>query len=232
MKNIKSYIMLGLFAVSFLVGIVCSIKGLLGYAIFAFTVAVIFGLFGSHAILGSRNPGQAYESEIKDILNTYDSILLKCSSVPNFEDRNIIRVESMDDLVDAQYEIRKPICYLKQTDSCAFILLDEKEAYVFIEKLNPEELSPVEIEMNNLKFRKKSNIDMDSEMLQDIDKTTIIKLSNKKSYKVSPIRKNKEEKKETIKPKEYEAEYLFDDTVELLDDVVNNVKDDVEVLDF
>ena len=73
---------------------------------------------------------------------------------------------------------------------------------------------------------------MDSEMLQDIDKTTIIKLSNKKSYKVSPIRKNKEEKKETLKPKEYEAEYLFDNTVELLDDVVNNVKDDIEVLDF
>lgn len=231
MKKTKSIILFILFGIFLIVGIVCSIKGLLGYAIFAFTVSVIFGLFGASFFLGNRNPSQVYESEVKDILNTYDSILLKCSSVPNFEERNIIRVESMDDLVDAQYEIRKPICYLKQTDSCAFIILDEKEAYVFIEKLDPEVLSPVEIEINNLKFRKKNNIDMDSEMLQDIDKTTIIKLSNKKSYKVSPIRKNQGEKKETLKPKEYEAEYLFDQT-EVLDDVVSAAQDDVEILDF
>ena len=231
MKKTKSIILLVVFGICLIVGIVCSIKGLLGYAIFAFTVSVIFGLFGASSLFGNRNPNQVYESEVKDILNTYDSILLKCSSVPNFEERNIIRVESMDDLVDAQYEIRKPICYLKQTDSCSFIILDEKEAYVFIEKLDPEVLSPVEIEINNLKFRKKSNIDMDSEMLQDIDKTTIIKLSNKKSYKVSPIRKKQGEQKETLKPKEYEAEYLFDQT-EILDDVVSAAKDDVEILDF
>ena len=232
MKKTKSIVLLGLCGICLFVGILCTLKGALGYAVFAFTVSVIFGLFGVHSFLGNRNPEQVYESEIKDILNTYDSILLKCTSVPNFEGRNIVRVESMDDLVDAQLEIRKPICYLKQTDSCAFLLLDEKEAYVFIQKLHEDDVTPVEIEINNMKFRKKSTIDMDSEMLQDIDKTTIIKLSNKKSYKVSPIRKNKEEKKETIKPKEYEAEYLFDET-EVLDELpAATKKEDVEILDF
>ena len=39
---------------------------------------------------------------------------------------------------------------------------------------------------------------MDAEMLRDIEKTTVVKLSNKKSYKVSPIRKKEKKKTEDI----------------------------------
>ena len=48
---------------------------------------------------------------------------------------------------------------------------------------------------------------MDSEMLRDIEKTTIVKLSNKKSYKVSPIRKDKKkEEKEENKDEKFVVE--------------------------
>ena len=94
--------------------------------------------------------------------------------------------------------LEKPICYLKQSENCAFMLLDEKEVYVYITKLNEDEITPVEIEINNMKYRKKTSSDIDSEMLQDIDKTTIVKLSNKKSYKVSPIRDKQGETKDLI----------------------------------
>ena len=228
MKKTKLYIMLGLCGFFVIIGILCLTRSLVGYSILAFTTAVIFGLFAVHSYLGNRSPDIRYESEVRDILNTFDSILLKCSSVPSIDGRNIIRVETMDDLVDAQYEIRKPICYLKQSESCSFVLLDEKEAYIYVEKIRDDVLSPVEIEINNLKFRKKENADMDSEMLQDIDKTTIIKLSNKKSYKVSPIRKNKDENKSSLNKTDYEAEYLFDE--EELQEVMP-AKDDVEILD-
>ena len=228
MKKSKGIIMLALFGICFVVGIVFTKSAQVGYSILAFTVSAIFGLFGIHSILCNRNPNQVYENEVKDMLNTYDSILLKCGSVPEFGDRNVIRVESMDDLIDAQFEIRKPICYLKQSETCSFMLLDDKEVYVYVHKLHEDTLSPVEIEINNLKFRKKENSDMDSEMLQDIDKTTIIKLSNKKSYRVSPIRKKNVEKKSTLKETDYEAEYLFDE--EELQDVKST--DDIEVLDF
>ncbi len=230
MKKTKNIILLGLCGLSLVIALFCVSHELIGYAILAFTITVLFGLFGGSAFIGNHNPDAVFESEIKGLLNTYDSILLKCSSVPNMDGRNIIKVESMDDLVDAQYEIRKPICYLKQSESCAFMLLDEKEAYVFIKKINDEVLSPVEIEINNMKFRKRENSDMDSEMLQDIDKTTIIKLSNKKSYKVSPIRKKNEEKKESLNKTEYEAEYLFDATQELPEVAIKN--DDIEILDL
>ncbi len=166
-------------------------RNLLGYALLCVTVAVVLLISAVASLFHNSNPTRVYDSKIRDILTTYDSILVKSNSVPKLEGRNIILVESMDDLVDAQLEIRKPICYLKQIESCSFVLLDDKEAYVYVEKLHSEDLSPVEIEIENLKVKKKSAEEMDSEMLRDIEKTTIVKLSNKKSYKVSPVRKKK-----------------------------------------
>ena len=83
MKNSKNIIFIALCGISLLVGVVCFSKTLVGYAILAFTVSVIFGFFAANDFLGNRNPNQAYENKVKDLLNTYDSILLKCNSVPN-----------------------------------------------------------------------------------------------------------------------------------------------------
>ena len=132
------------------------------YSILAFVVSFVVFLVGMNNMFQSSNPEKKYQSNIKNILNTFDSILVKSNSVPELKDRNIIMVESMDDLVDAQLEIRKPICYLKQTESCSFVLLDEKEAYVYVEKLNENVKSPVEIEIKALKSRTKSEASVPS----------------------------------------------------------------------
>ncbi|MBQ6497720.1 MAG: hypothetical protein IJI58_03290 [Bacilli bacterium] len=160
-----------------------------GYAVLCFTGAAILVVFGGFSLFASNDPTKVYESKVKNILNTYDSILVKSNTIPSLEGRNVVNVEKMEDLVDAQLELRKPICYLKQTESCSFILLDEKEAFVYVEKLNDDVVTPVEIELKELKIKEKDKDDMDSEMLKAIDKTTVVKLSNRKSYKVSPIRK-------------------------------------------
>ncbi len=184
----------------FIIGALASLGGAyylysteyIGYAIVIVTVALILFIFGARFIINGRNPEKVYESNIKGIINTFDSILVKSNTVPKLIGRNIIIVEDLDDIIDAQLEIRKPICYLKQTESCSFVLLDDKEAYVYVEKLNPEVISPVEIEINDIKRKQKNSEDLDAEMLRDIEKTTIVKLSNKKSYKVSPVRKDKQ----------------------------------------
>ena len=189
-----------------------------GYAIVCGTIALILVVFGVRFLLTSGDPAKVYESNVRNILNTFDSILVKSNTVPKLVGRNIILVEEMDDMVDAQLEIRKPICYYKQTESCSFVLLDDKEAYVYVEKLNQDVTSPVEIEINDIKLKQKNSEDLDSEMLKDIEKTTIVKLSNKKSYKVSPIKKEnkfklEEEKKEEIKeePKEETKQAAIED---------------------
>ena len=159
------------------------------YSIVSVTAGVIALVFGIKLLLGDRSPEKSYENKVRSIINTFDSILVKSNTVPKLVGRNIIFVEEMGDLVDAQLEIRKPICYYRQTESCSFVLLDDKEAYVYVEKLNPEVISPVEIEINDIKRMQKHSEDLDSEMLRDIEKTTIVRLSDKRSYKVSPVRK-------------------------------------------
>ena len=166
------------------------------YSIVSLTAGVIALVFGVKTLLNDRSPEKSYESKIRNIINTFDSILVKSNTVPKLVGRNIIFVEEMGDLVDAQLEIRKPICYYRQTESCSFVLLDDKEAYVYVEKLNPEVVSPLEIEINDIKRMQKNSQDLDSEMLRDIEKTTIVRLSDKRSYKVSPVRKEKVDKQE------------------------------------
>ena len=172
------------------------------YSILVLTIAGVLLIAALGLLFQNSSPTRAYESKVNSILNTYDSVLVKSSSVPNLDDRNIVVVLSIDDLVDAQLEIRKPICYLKQTESCSFVLLDSKEAYVYVEKVNEDVVSPVEIAIKESKIKNKNKDEMDSEMLRDIDKTTVIKLSNQKSYRVSPIRK----KKKTVKKDDIEED--------------------------
>ena len=174
------------------VGIYLYSIGHLGYSILTISIFIVLFIMGIVVISNNITPEKSYESKIKDIINTYDSILVRSNNIPNLEGRNIIVLESIEDLVDAQLEIRKPICYLKQNESCSFVLFDEKEAYIYLEKLNEEVISPIEIELKNIKLKTKNDDQIDSSMIRNIDKTTIVKLSNQKSFKVSPIRESTE----------------------------------------
>lgn len=199
--SIKGIIFIVLAIIFSLAGIYLMNTDLKGYSVFSVSVSLVLLFMGITYVIDNSSPERIYSSNIKEILNTFDSVLVKSTSVPNLEGRNIIILESIDDLVDAQLEIRKPICYLKQNESCSFMLFDDKEIYICIEKLNDEVVSPVEIEINNIKTKVKNSDEIDSSMIRDIDKTTIVKLSNKKSYKVSPIRDNANqvaEKKEQV----------------------------------
>ena len=195
MKDMKGIIILiGAIGIGALGGYLY-VSSMLKYAILAFTVSGVLLLTGLGLLLRNSNPTRAYEGKVNSILNTYDSVLVKSNTPPVLDNRNIVTVMSMEDLIDAQMEIRKPICYLKQTESCSFVLLDDKEAYIYIEKLREDVTSPVEIAIQECKIKNKNKEEMDSEMLRDIEKTTVVKLSNQKSYKVSPIRKKKTEEK-------------------------------------
>lgn len=143
-------------------------------------------------IFGKKDDEKIYNKTINKILNTYDSILIRSNSVPNLEGKNIISVLSIEDLVDAQLEIKKPICYIKQVESTSFILLDDKEAYVHTIKLYEGTVSPLEIELKNINIKNKTiNEDASFDLLEKIEKTTFIILPNKQSYKVSPLTRRK-----------------------------------------
>ena len=92
-----------------------------------------------------------YEKKIHRILKTYNSILVKCQNLPMLSDKNIVMVEGMDGMINAQIETRKPILYFEEPKSIAFIILDGNEAYIYIVKESLAIQSKVERLLNNSK---------------------------------------------------------------------------------
>lgn len=197
-RNIKIIILGILFILSLIMLGVLLSKNNISYAIVFGTTTVILLISLILVIVSSRSDESIYKSELNKILKTYDAILVKSSVIPDLDDRNIITVESMDDLVNAQVEIRKPIFYKQQVSCCSFILLDDKDACTYVLKVNDDIESDLELELKEKKYKKNKNENDDYSVLKNIDKTSIIMLENCKSFKVSPIRKKKVEEEEEI----------------------------------
>ena len=165
----------------------------INYALIVFAIAVSFIIQELTYRFTGDTKEEKYETKLKKILKTYDSVLVETRKVPVIDSEKVILVNSLDDLIDAQLELRKMIYYFKQSDNCSFVLFDQNQANIFILKSNEEVISPLEIEINNnkIKNKNKNKNDIDEETLNEIDKTTIIKLPNDKAYKISPVRKQK-----------------------------------------
>lgn len=156
------------------------------YLIIAAAVAFIFMVALIMYIVNTRNEEAIYKTNLKKILSYYDAVLVQSYNFPNLKGKNIIRITNIEDLIDAQIEIRKPIYYMIEgEDSCSFVLLDNNEACIFILKQNEQIESPLELIMAEYE----KNNDIDESLLEDIEKTTIIKLNGMKSFKVSPYKK-------------------------------------------
>ena len=130
-----------------------------------------------------------FQKKMRDIWKVYDAIMVNTKTLPDLADRNVVKVVSIENLIDAQMGIRKPIYFKDYVNSCAFVLLGEKEACVLILKEDPEVICPYEIIVEN-GLKSSNEKDIDHKLLDNIDKTTVIKLDDKE-LKVSPIRDDK-----------------------------------------
>ena len=92
-------------------------NGLAMYAIFTVALVLISLYLLVMNLINSRDEDSIYESELKNILKTYDAVLINSENIPDLVGRNIIKVSSIEDLIDAQVEIRKPVYYKKEFDS-------------------------------------------------------------------------------------------------------------------
>lgn len=196
MKNNQMLIIKIFFIITLIFAIYLFFNNYIGYGILVLAISV-----ASLVIIysGNKNLNNKYVSKLKQIFRTYDSVLVESKSVPSIKDKNVILVNSIEDLIDAQIELRKPIYYFKQSSTCSFTLFDQDQALIYILKEDENLTSPIEIEIKDSKIKtdKDKNV-IDSEILEEINKTTIVKLPNTKSYKVSPIRKKEEEKIEIL----------------------------------
>ena len=79
------------------------------------TVLVLLMLLGS--VFEKRTPETIYNRELRDLIKTYEAILVDIDKLPEFDVKNIIKVSNFEKLVDVQYELKKPIFYKMSINS-------------------------------------------------------------------------------------------------------------------
>ncbi len=180
---------------------ICSITALVILAI-VIIITIMSDLTGFSLILGAlfailticlgiylREEPDEYTAFIKNkkrILKTYDSIIVEVEDIPNIAGKNIIKVKSIEDLVDAQLELREPIYYKNDNDSCFFMLLHYNEACVYILKMNDGVISPTE---QSIRYMKEDKSETKSKsILDNVENTIVYKLDELRSFKISPVR--------------------------------------------
>ena len=161
------------------------------YVIAAFCIlfALIMVILLHRVIKLNSTPESLFKGTISDILKTYDAILVEVENLPDISDKKLIQTISFKDMVNAEYEFRKPIYYIHNEYAYDFILFNKDDAYVYTVKVGNDKMSIVENYLAE-KIKEKNNSSSDLDMLDSLENTTVIKLNEDKEYLVSPVRKD------------------------------------------
>ena len=163
---------------------------LTGFSIILGTLFIILTICLGLYLKEEPDEYNAFIKNKKRILRTYDSIIVEVEDIPNIAGKNIIKVKSIEDLVDAQLELREPIYYKNDNDSCFFMLLHYNEACIYILKMNESVVSPTEQSIRYMK-EDKDNKDTNENILDNLENTIVYKLDELRSFKISPIKQEK-----------------------------------------
>ena len=153
MKNkiIKFITLLILTIIFLLVSLYLLKSNLTTYAIVFITVTALLFIITVASIPREKSAEAEYHSKFKLILKKYDAILAEIGNTPNLEDKNIMLITNIEDMVDAAIEIRKPVYYKKEPDYCIFSLLDNQDMCIYILKQRGDDSTPIEDFINNRK---------------------------------------------------------------------------------
>lgn len=166
--------------------IITLVTNLTGFAIILSALFIILTICLAIYIKEEPDEYSMYIKKKKKILRTYDSTIVEVEEIPNIAGKNIIKVKSIEDLGDAQLELREPIYYKNDNDSCFFLLLHYNEACIYILKMNEGVVSPTEQSIRYMKEDKKAK--KEESILDNLENTIVYKLDELRSYKISPVR--------------------------------------------
>jgi hypothetical protein len=170
--------------------VITLINGLKGFSLILGALFIILTIILATYIKEEPDEYSTFIKNKKRILRTYDSIIVEVEDIPNIAGKNIIKVKSIEDLVDAQLELREPIYYKNDNDSCFFILLHYNEACVYILRMNDGVVSPTEQSIRYMK--EEPNEKQQESILDNVENTIVYKLDELRSFKISPIRNEQE----------------------------------------
>ena len=174
----------------FLLSIILLFNDLMNYFIVTITVTIILFIYLCFIVFRKEDDKSIYDRELKKILKTYDSILIYSDNDYKLNNDNIIIVNDLDDLVKINSVTKRPIIFIKEEKSAVFLLNSETELLAYIKKENKNVVSKYEAKIIEY-INDNKDVNNNKKILDNIDKTMLIKLKNDKVYKVSPLNKKK-----------------------------------------
>ena len=158
------------------------------FMVFITLTAILFGYL-CFIVFSKKDRKTIYNREINKILKTYDSVLVYSDYDYDVDNQNIIFLKSFDNLLSAREELDTTMLYIKEKETDVFMVKDNSELLVYIYKMNEDSESPFEYKLKDYLETKDDKVNNNQNILDELDKTTIIQLKNDKVYKVSPVRK-------------------------------------------
>ena len=117
MKREKLIILVVLIITSIIIDLLLIHQQLFSYFIVVTAALFVLTIYLITYLLENKDEESIYKSKLKRALKNYDAILVESQRFPELKGKNIIRVTNMDDLIDAQIEIRKPIYYMIENET-------------------------------------------------------------------------------------------------------------------
>ena len=189
MENVNRKIILGIITLfCFLISLILFSNDMINYFIITATLTVVLFVFLCFEVFKSKKTEEKqYNKELNELLKKYDSILVYCDEDYEIDGELVVFVKNFDDLVRYCDEINRTIVYVKDEDSSAFYLKNSNELLVYVMRKYKDVKSKLEQRIDNMIANAEAEEDADADILDDIEKTTIIKLKNNKIFKVSPM---------------------------------------------
>ena len=167
MKNkLKLIILIILFVLSIGVDLVLFYFKIFDYLIVLSLITIILIAFIILEIKKSKmDDNKKYLYNLKKMLKIYNPVLVETKNFPDVKNKSILKVGNMNDLINAQYEMKKPVYYIKSDDSTVFYLLDNDVMLVHFIKMYDDVLTSLEIKLDNLDSLSKGKVVNDLEII-------------------------------------------------------------------
>lgn len=121
-----------------------------------FTIMILVYLI-KNILISKMDDQEKYKLEVNKLIKIYRNILVNVEELPN-TNKSLLKVNTLDDLLNAQYEIKKPIFYITRDDSTMFYVIDSDVILYYLMKQEQEELSVLEIKLKEYIKREKIEV--------------------------------------------------------------------------
>ena len=196
-------------------------------AVILIVVLLVLILIALLYIIFNLNAGQDqdYQKQLKKIITTYEEILVKIEKVPRLLGRTFVKLDDIDSLILIEQETRKPLYYIEGNNCTDFFIITKEEVCTYTIKNNEKIISPLEA---YIKEQEDNMPKTDQKILDDIENTTIIKISDGSVYKVSPLRVDKGQKRKVKIEDDQLKEEFEDEDLEIKDYSLKEIEEEME----